>query len=331
MTLWSNECTGGARARAGTRNRERSERMWRAMLKVGCAMTIVGSFASLALVGCDSGGVGDPCIPEDEYREAFPGFNLSEENIESRSFQCKTRICLVNHFQGRVTCPKGQAPPANCTGGSGCGSGETCQVGGVLLSDCDPTPCGEADDDVNCNDGDGNNLACGVGRGCHEAGRYCMCTGDSECPENYRCCVDADDPVCAGALNLCVTEVCAPETRDDDTRCYIPGTDDPVSVPVCPWCDDRPADDAVYCSCRCGPPSEGAAEADDNFNFCECGEGFSCQEIRKNVGLGDAQIAGSYCVKEGTVFEDEQKDCGNVTGASGAWSSDRCDGLPTSG
>ena len=28
--------------------------------------------------------------------------------MESRSFQCETRLCLVNHFQGRVSCPYGQ-------------------------------------------------------------------------------------------------------------------------------------------------------------------------------------------------------------------------------
>src|SRR6266571_3397329 len=67
-------------------------------------------------ISCASGGVGDPCIPEDEYNPDFAGFKVTEENIESRSFQCQTRICLVNHFQGRVTCPLGQAPPVGCTG-----------------------------------------------------------------------------------------------------------------------------------------------------------------------------------------------------------------------
>ena len=306
MTLWSND-------------------VWRVSLKVAGALTIVGSFASLTLVGCESGGVGDPCIPEDEYRENFPGFNLSEENIESRSFQCKTRICLVNHFQGRVTCQRGQGAPQACTGGEACSSGESCAVGGVILSDCDPTKCGEAEDEFNCNDGNGNNQACG-GRACHPEGRYCECTDNAECPSGYQCCNDPNNQDCATAMGLCITKVCTPEKRDDATRCYIPGTDDPVAAPVCGWCSKRPPDKSVYCSCRCGPPSEGATEADANFNFCECPEGFSCQEIRKNVGLGDAQIAGSYCVKEGTVFTDVDADCGNV---SGSWESGRCDGLPS--
>jgi hypothetical protein len=62
----------------------------------------------LSALGCESGGVGDPCIPEDEYRQNFNGFAVSEVNIESKSFQCETRVCIVNHFQGRVSCPYGQ-------------------------------------------------------------------------------------------------------------------------------------------------------------------------------------------------------------------------------
>jgi hypothetical protein len=72
--------------------------------------------------GCQTSGVGDPCTPEDEYEEGFSGFSVDEVNVESRSFQCETRLCLVNHFQGRVSCPygnnkssininKGQNPP----------------------------------------------------------------------------------------------------------------------------------------------------------------------------------------------------------------------------
>jgi hypothetical protein len=59
------------------------------------------------IVGCQPGGVGDPCVPEDEYQRDFSGFSVEEVNVESRSFQCETRICLVNHFRGRVSCPYG--------------------------------------------------------------------------------------------------------------------------------------------------------------------------------------------------------------------------------
>jgi hypothetical protein len=62
--------------------------------------------------GCPAQGVGDPCVPEDEYSPTFSGFSISEVNTESRSFQCQSRLCLVNHFQGRVSCAYGQAPGA---------------------------------------------------------------------------------------------------------------------------------------------------------------------------------------------------------------------------
>ncbi|MFZ5889835.1 MAG: hypothetical protein ACOY0T_02110 [Myxococcota bacterium] len=73
--------------------------------------TIPGVLTALAFAGllaaCTPGGVGDPCTPEDEYLPNFSGFSVEEVNVESRSFQCETRICLVNHFQGRVSCPYG--------------------------------------------------------------------------------------------------------------------------------------------------------------------------------------------------------------------------------
>jgi len=62
----------------------------------------------LTALGCDSGGIGDPCTPEDEYQQNFNGFAETEVNVESKSFQCETRVCIVNHFKGRVSCPYGQ-------------------------------------------------------------------------------------------------------------------------------------------------------------------------------------------------------------------------------
>jgi hypothetical protein len=60
------------------------------------------------LQGCSQTGVGDPCVPEAEYSQTFSGFDPGEVNVESKSFQCQTRLCLANHFQGRVSCPYGQ-------------------------------------------------------------------------------------------------------------------------------------------------------------------------------------------------------------------------------
>jgi hypothetical protein len=71
--------------------------------------------AVLSGTGCKQTGVGDPCVPEQEFQPTFQGFNEQEVNVESKSFQCQTRLCLVNHFRGRVSCPYGQKagdPPA---------------------------------------------------------------------------------------------------------------------------------------------------------------------------------------------------------------------------
>jgi hypothetical protein len=51
---------------------------------------------------------GATCTPLDEYEPTFSGFGLREVNVEDRSPTCASQICLVNHFQGRVSCPYGQ-------------------------------------------------------------------------------------------------------------------------------------------------------------------------------------------------------------------------------
>src|SRR5579859_7285293 len=52
--------------------------------------------------------LGAPCVPDEELDPSFPGFPENEISFESRDPQCASRICLVNHFRGRVTCPYGQ-------------------------------------------------------------------------------------------------------------------------------------------------------------------------------------------------------------------------------
>jgi len=95
----------------------------------------VGAFVSvMAGSGCSSGGgVGDPCIPEQEYDTCFAGFSINSVDTETKSFQCQTRVCLVNHFQGRVSCPYGQTAGMNDLSGAPylCGTGV---VGGPTTS-----------------------------------------------------------------------------------------------------------------------------------------------------------------------------------------------------
>jgi hypothetical protein len=93
------------------------------------------------MVGCESGGVGDPCIPEDEYRIDFSGYAETEVNLERRSFQCETRVCLVNHFRGRVTCPYGQNAPPSST----LATGEDALAEGVTHAEHCSVPGNEGD------------------------------------------------------------------------------------------------------------------------------------------------------------------------------------------
>ena len=75
------------------------------------SLAILAGIAMITAVGCESSGIGDPCLPEREYDDQFAAFAITEVETESRSFQCETRLCLVNHFQGRVSCTYGNLNP----------------------------------------------------------------------------------------------------------------------------------------------------------------------------------------------------------------------------
>lgn len=284
------------------------------LLQASLAIGAISAAAALPS-SCQTGGIGDPCTPEDEYRGTFAGFQLTQENIESRSFQCESRICLVNFFQGRVSCPAGQSAKEPCAGpDASCpGEGEACVESDVFAPACtDDTAC-EA-----------------LGTACNAEG-FCECSASS-CPTGYSC--DADTKqcrlfVCHKPGNCQDGTLSVEENLDKD--CCIPGTDTPVAAEVCGQCDAenlRNAENAVYCSCRCGA-AEGAP-ADDNFNFCECPDGFQCAEVRPFLDLGDQQLTGKYCVKADDPIVSDGKvevtratqSCGTVVGNKG----DECQG-----
>jgi hypothetical protein len=155
------------------------------------------SVAAIGSMSCQGVGVGDPCIPEDEYRTKFGGYSKDEVNVESRSFQCETRVCLVNKFQGRVSCPYGQ-------------------------------------------------------------------------------------------------------TADKTGECKTPDATEPIEVAVLPQLVQRRPSSAVYCSCRCDSPP---GSPRGNAPYCECPEGYSCENLIDDLDLGNKQLAGGYCVKNGTEID----------------------------
>ena len=59
--------------------------------------------------------IGQRCFSEGEYEPNFRGYSVSVVNVEDHSSACDTGICLQNHFQGRASCPYGQAAGSeNC-------------------------------------------------------------------------------------------------------------------------------------------------------------------------------------------------------------------------
>jgi hypothetical protein len=197
---------------------------------------VIAIALSLVLLQCSGGGgaeVGAPCTPSLENDPAFTGFKITEETIETGAPECGGGVCLVNHFQGRVSCPLGQPAPGE-------GSDESCQMAGA--------------------DGKSN-----AGKGC-----------------------------------------CSPDAQK------------PALGPVCGQCQGqngnatRNAENAVYCTCRCGV-AEGSPDEPD-YDFCSCPEGFECSEIRKNLGVGEQSLTGKYCIRRDTAYDANQDQCGSVDG-----------------
>ena len=56
--------------------------------------------------GCGPDYIGTPCIPSEEYDEAFLGYDPGEYKLDATSDP--NVVCLVYHFRGRSTCPYGQ-------------------------------------------------------------------------------------------------------------------------------------------------------------------------------------------------------------------------------
>ncbi|HEV8550041.1 MAG TPA: hypothetical protein VGQ57_13450 [Polyangiaceae bacterium] len=221
-------------------------------------LLVAGSLA-LSALGCQSGGVGDPCIPEDEYQQTFNGYGLTEVNIESKSFQCETRVCLVNHFEGRVSCPYGQAE-ADLTDDSGGSPVPPATSGGLPPSD--PKRCRIPGTD---------------GKHCVANNQYVPGSDSGVCP--------------AGATNA-----------------------DQIKVTVASQLLARNSQDTVYCSCRCKGP-------DPEARYCECPSGYECSELVRELGLpGKSQLAGSYCIKAGTLYD--PIDQGEISSESCAYARD---------
>jgi hypothetical protein len=195
----------------------------------------VALLLGLSALGCNPGGVGDPCTPEDEYQQNFNGFQVTETNVESRSFQCETRLCLVNHFQGRVSCRLGQAAQLDTAGNPIAGYDPKCSIPGTKASQ---------------NAADPNNINVQVPAQLverqTEKAVYCSCRCDGpeknakycECPEGFEC-----SPV---VENLQITQGAG---QLAGSYCIRTGTAyNPARPPASTTCSSNPTD----CGCSGG-------------------------------------------------------------------------------
>ena len=137
------------------------------MLRSIYAAAVCAAVTAVVSQGCNRGGVGDPCIPEQEFDTQFPGFDPGEVNVESKSFQCLTRLCLVNHFRGRVTCPYGQS----CTTPGNTGN----PVGVPVQPQCtDRTSADAVYCSCRCANADGRT---------DDGANYCACPDEFQCTQ----------------------------------------------------------------------------------------------------------------------------------------------------
>jgi hypothetical protein len=307
-------------------SRDDTGRAFRAVSK-GFAVLCIGAVAGLAH-GCTEivarpigstlsegpGALGDPCLPDLEKGSFFAGFSVAQLSVVSNDFNaCQTGICLINHFQGRVSCPLGQAAPEPCKGPNdleSCPGGKKCVEAGVVPVFCEAGVAGQCD---------------AYGGVCNTLKGACECSADAHCPEGTTC--DVATKECKRYVCQNPTAGCqSPEATDDENAgkaCCTPGTTTPVTAAVCGQCSEISRRDAsaVYCSCRCGP-AEGAPP--ENVDWCTCPDGFECKELLPYVGLGDESVAGKYCIKAGTAYS-SQTACGVVKGYADPTT---CQGVP---
>ena len=168
--------------------------MTRSILAVITAATVV---TVISAQGCKQTGVGDPWIPELEYDKRFNAFTLGDVYLESKSFQCQTRLCLVNHFRGRLTCPYGQnsmggAPagagaPCNLPGGNCAADPSQCVKGTSIDAAGNPNPNGSAEVPSQCANHRSDIAVYCSCRCANDAGKQNDGANYCNCPEGYKC------------------------------------------------------------------------------------------------------------------------------------------------
>lgn len=134
-----------------------------------------------------------------------------------------------------------------------------------------------------------------------ETGAPCL-PGDLQEPDfgGYRSSdvmVESRSPSCESALCLAHNFAGRPGCPYGSPCATTGDPPTPVTVNVAPQLVSRAPADVVTCTCRCdGPPGTGP--------FCACSEGLECRPMLVDYGTGPDPLAGSYCVKRGTLVDD---------------------------
>jgi hypothetical protein len=208
----------------------------------------VGLLLSWAALACEPGGVGDPCTPEDEYQQDFNGFQVTEVNVESRSFQCATRLCLVNHFQGRVSCRLGQEASEADNTATNTTWAPKCSIPGTVVDRANRA----SKDNINVP------VPAQLLKRQTEQAVYCSCRCDGpdknarycECPEGFQCEPLVDDLKITEGAGQLAGSYCIRSGSEYDTRDHFKGAPDCKANPKDCGCDKSV--DAADWNAECG-------------------------------------------------------------------------------
>jgi hypothetical protein len=91
----------------------------------------------------EAGPVGTQCVPSTEDVATFDGFEVHEVNVVGPSSGSASggTVCVVDHFQGRVTCPYGQDAQGHApAGASPCSTPDGPAVVGAVHPWCTDRP-----------------------------------------------------------------------------------------------------------------------------------------------------------------------------------------------
>jgi hypothetical protein len=164
---------------------------------------------AFALGACSSGsvlssssqavGVGKRCTPSDERQPYFSGFEVTEFAVDVPADGCETNLCLVNHFQGRTSCPYGQTD-SDAKGTSQTPEELLCHVPGsaerVTVPVSRQFTRRRSADSVYCS------CQCG---GPDPNGNYCACPTDFQCAKltgAYAYCIKSGTEYVSGGVDL---------------------------------------------------------------------------------------------------------------------------------